>query len=124
MPYAAAWPRRSGFAPCICLAAESPPIPRRAGPGISNPEDVLTDIRRITDAASAPLLVDADTGWGGASTSRAPCGAYQGRRGRTAYRGSGCRAKPAVTAGKEIVPQEEMVDRIKAAVDARDDEIR
>jgi 2-methylisocitrate lyase-like PEP mutase family enzyme len=34
--------------------------------GISNPEDVLTDIRRITDAVGAPLLVDADTGWGGA----------------------------------------------------------
>src|ERR1700740_187993 len=34
--------------------------------GISNPDDVLVDIRRITDATSVPLLVDADTGWGGA----------------------------------------------------------
>ena len=34
--------------------------------GISNPEDVLTDIRRITDATPTPLLVDADTGWGAA----------------------------------------------------------
>ena len=42
--------------------------------GISSMEDVLTDVRRITDVCSLPLLVDIDTGWGGASTSRAPFG--------------------------------------------------
>ncbi len=91
--------------------------------GISNPEDVLTDIRRITDATRAPLLVDADTGWGGAFNiartvrSFVKAGAA-GLHIEDQVQSKRCGHRP----GKEIVPQEEMVDRIKAAVDARDDE--
>lgn len=90
--------------------------------GISSLDDVLTDIRRITDACDLPLLVDADTGWGGAfniartvrSFSKAGAAALHIEDQVAAKR---CGHRP----GKEIVPQEEMVDRIKAAVDARTD---
>jgi methylisocitrate lyase len=90
--------------------------------GISNPEDVLTDIRRITDATGLPLLVDADTGWGGAfniaRTVRAIAKAgAAGLHIEDQVQSKRCGHRP----GKEIVPQEEMVDRIKAAVDARSD---
>lgn len=91
--------------------------------GISTLDDVLTDIRRITDACDLPLLVDADTGWGGAfniartvrSFSKAGAAALHIEDQVAAKR---CGHRP----GKEIVPQAEMVDRIKAAVDARSDE--
>ena len=90
--------------------------------GISTLDDVLTDVRRITDATGLPLLVDADTGFGSAFSiartvrSLIKFGAaamhiedqVQAKR---------CGHRP----GKEIVPREEMVDRIKAAVDARTD---
>jgi methylisocitrate lyase len=90
--------------------------------GISNPEDVLTDIRRITDATGVPLLVDADTGWGGAfniaRTVRAIAKAgAAGLHIEDQVQSKRCGHRP----GKEIVPQAEMVDRIKAAVDARSD---
>jgi methylisocitrate lyase len=90
--------------------------------GISSLEDVLTDIRRITDAVSTPLLVDADTGWGGAfniaRTVRACCKAgAAGLHIEDQVQSKRCGHRP----GKEIVPQLEMVDRIKAAVDARSD---
>jgi methylisocitrate lyase len=91
--------------------------------GISTIDDVLTDVRRITDVCALPLLVDADTGFGGAFNiartvrSLAKAGA------------AGCHIEDQVQAkrcghrpGKQIVPSEEMVDRIKAAVDARTDE--
>ncbi len=90
--------------------------------GISNPDDVLTDIRRITDAVGVPLLVDADTGWGGAFSiartvrSFSKAGAA-GLHIEDQVQSKRCGHRP----GKEIVPQEEMVDRIKAAVDARSD---
>ncbi|HWU51265.1 MAG TPA: methylisocitrate lyase [Tahibacter sp.] len=88
--------------------------------GISTMEDVLTDIRRITDVCSLPLLVDVDTGWGGAfniartvrSLIKAGAGAMHIEDQVAAKR---CGHRP----GKAIVPKEEMVDRIKAAVDAR-----
>lgn len=91
--------------------------------GISTMEDVLTDIRRITDVCSLPLLVDVDTGWGGAfniartvrSLIKAGAGAMHIEDQVAAKR---CGHRP----GKAIVPKDEMVDRIKAAVDARHEE--
>ncbi|MGB7546613.1 MAG: methylisocitrate lyase [Terracidiphilus sp.] len=91
--------------------------------GISTMEDVLTDVRRITDVTALPLLVDIDTGWGGAfniartirSMMRAGAAAVHIEDQVSAKR---CGHRP----GKELVATEEMVDRIKAAVDARTDE--
>jgi methylisocitrate lyase len=90
--------------------------------GISTMEDVLIDVRRITDASSLPLLVDIDTGWGGAfniarairSLAKAGAAAVHIEDQVSAKR---CGHRP----GKELVPAEEMIDRIKAAVDARTD---
>src|SRR5215469_16268419 len=90
--------------------------------GISTMEDVLIDIRRITDVTTLPLLVDIDTGWGGAfniartirSVSKAGAAAVHIEDQVSAKR---CGHRP----GKELVLKEEMVDRIKAAVDARTD---
>ena len=91
--------------------------------GISNPEDVLTDIRRITDATTVPLLVDADTGWGGAFNIARTVRAFikagaAGLHIEDQVQAKRCGHRP----GKEIVSREEMVDRVKAAVDARTDE--
>ena len=91
--------------------------------GISTMEDVLIDVRRITDATTLPLLVDIDTGWGGAfniartirSISKAGAAAVHLEDQVSAKR---CGHRP----GKEVVPPGEMIDRIKAAVDARTDE--
>jgi len=91
--------------------------------GISTMEDVLTDVRRMTDATALPLLVDIDTGWGSAfniartirSMIKAGAAAVHIEDQVGAKR---CGHRP----GKELVPAEEMVDRIKAAVDARTDE--
>jgi methylisocitrate lyase len=91
--------------------------------GISTMEDVLTDVRRITDASSLPLLVDIDTGWGGAfniartihSMIKAGAAAVHIEDQVGQKR---CGHRP----GKELVPAAEMVDRIKASVDARTDE--
>jgi methylisocitrate lyase len=90
--------------------------------GITTMEDVLTDVRRITGACSLPLLVDIDTGWGGAfniarairETIKAGAAAIHIEDQVGAKR---CGHRP----GKELVPAEEMSDRIKAAVDARTD---
>ena len=90
--------------------------------GISSLEDVLVDIRRITEVCDLPLLVDADTGWGGAfniartvrSLVKAGAGAMHIEDQVAAKR---CGHRP----GKAIVPAAEMVDRVKAAVDARSD---
>ena len=91
--------------------------------GISTMEDVLIDVRRITDASGLPLLVDIDTGWGGAfniartirSMLKAGAAAVHMEDQVGQKR---CGHRP----GKELVPTAEMVDRIKAAVDARTDE--
>ena len=91
--------------------------------GISSMEDVLTDVRRITDASALPLLVDIDTGWGGAfniartirSMIKAGAAAVHMEDQVGTKR---CGHRP----GKELVPATEMVDRIKVAVDARMDE--
>ena len=91
--------------------------------GISTMEDVLIDVRRITDATPLPLLVDIDTGWGGAfnigrtirSMIKAGAAAVHIEDQVSTKR---CGHRP----GKELVAADEMVDRIKAAVDARTDE--
>jgi methylisocitrate lyase len=90
--------------------------------GISTMEDVLTDVRRITDTTSLPLLVDIDTGWGSAfNIARSIRGMI--KAGAAAVHmedqvgAKRCGHRP----GKELVPTAEMVDRIKAAVDARTD---
>jgi len=90
--------------------------------GISTMDDVLTDVRRITDVCSLPLLVDVDTGFGGPfniartvkSLIKFGAGAMHIEDQVQAKR---CGHRP----GKEIVSKAEMVDRIKAAVDARTD---
>ncbi len=91
--------------------------------GISTMEDVLTDVRRITDITSLPVLVDIDTGWGSAfniartirSMIKAGAAAVHLEDQVGAKR---CGHRP----GKELVSKEEMVDRVKAAVDARTDD--
>ena len=91
--------------------------------GISTLEDVLIDVRRITDAVDTPLLVDIDTGWGGAfniarsvkSVAKAGAAALHIEDQVSAKR---CGHRP----NKTVVSQAEMVDRIKAAVDARTDD--
>jgi methylisocitrate lyase len=90
--------------------------------GISTMEDVLTDVRRITDVVPLPLLVDIDTGWGGAfsiartirSMIKAGAAAVHIEDQVGAKR---CGHRP----GKELVTTGEMADRIRAAVDARTD---
>jgi methylisocitrate lyase len=101
------------------LAANSLGVPDL---GISGLEDLLIDIRRITDACALPLLVDADTGFGGAfNIARTVRGLIKagaaGMHIEDQVAAKRCGHRP----GKAIVPQAEMVDRIKAAVDARND---
>jgi methylisocitrate lyase len=92
--------------------------------GISNLDDVLIDVRRITDASSLPLLVDADTGFGASAFNVARTVRSLIKAGAAAMHiedqvgAKRCGHRP----NKAIVPQEEMVDRIKAAVDARTDD--
>ena len=91
--------------------------------GISTMEDVLTDARRIVDATQLPLLVDIDTGWGGAFNIARTIRGFE-RIGVAAVHMEDqvgqkrCGHRP----GKEVVSTAEMVDRVKAAVDARGDE--
>jgi len=91
--------------------------------GISNLDDVLTDIRRITDACDLPLLVDVDTGFGASAFNVARTTKSLVKFGAAAMHiedqvgAKRCGHRP----GKELVSKEEMVDRIKAAVDARTD---
>ena len=90
--------------------------------GISTLEDVLIDVRRITDRVDTPLLVDIDTGWGGAfniarsvkSVEKAGAAAVHIEDQVSSKR---CGHRP----NKAVVSQAEMVDRIKAAVDAKTD---
>lgn len=91
--------------------------------GISTLEDVLTDASRITSASDLPLLVDVDTGFGGAfniaRTVRSLIRAeVAGMHIEDQVATKRCGHRP----GKAIVPKEEMVDRVKAAVDARGDD--
>jgi methylisocitrate lyase len=91
--------------------------------GISGLEDVLIDVRRITDVCDVPLLVDIDTGFGPSAFNMARTVKSLIKAGAAA-----CHLEDQVGAkrcghrpGKEIVSTEEMVDRVKAAVDAKTD---
>src|SRR6266852_5448357 len=91
--------------------------------GISNLDDVLTDVRRITDACPLPLLVDVDTGFGASAFNVARTVKSMIKAGAAAMHiedqvgAKRCGHRP----NKELVTKEEMVDRIKAAVDAKTD---
>jgi len=91
--------------------------------GISNLDDVLTDIRRITDVCDLPLLVDVDTGFGASAFNVARTTRSLVKFGAAAMHiedqvgAKRCGHRP----GKELVAADEMADRIKAAVDARSD---
>ena len=91
--------------------------------GISNLDDVLTDVRRITDVCDTPLLVDADTGFGASAFNIA-----RTVKSLTKFGAAGMHIEDQVGAkrcghrpNKEVVSTQEMVDRIRAAVDARTD---
>ena len=90
--------------------------------GITAPEDVLIDVRRITDISRLPVLVDIDTGWGGAFNIARTVRAMIKAGAAAAHiedqvQQKRCGHRP----NKAIVTQAEMVDRIKAAVDAKTD---
>ncbi|HET7301611.1 MAG TPA: methylisocitrate lyase [Oleiagrimonas sp.] len=91
--------------------------------GISTMEDVLTDARRIVEATQLPLMVDIDTGWGGAFNIARTIRSFE-RVGVAAVHMEDqvgqkrCGHRP----GKEVVTKAEMVDRVKAAVDGRGDD--
>src|SRR5881394_3289223 len=91
--------------------------------GISNLDDVLTDVRRITDACALPLLVDVDTGFGASAFNVA-----RTIKSMIKFGAAGMHIEDQVGAkrcghrpGKELVSKDEMVDRVKAAVDAKTD---
>lgn len=92
--------------------------------GITGLDDVLTDVRRITDVCDLPLLVDVDTGFGASAFNVARTVKSMIKFGAAAMHiedqvgAKRCGHRP----NKEIVTQQEMVDRIKAAVDARTDD--
>jgi len=90
--------------------------------GITSLDDVCEDVRRITGASELPLLVDADTGWGGAFNIGRACSQLirsgaAGMHLEDQVAAKRCGHRP----GKELVPAQEMVDRLKSAVDARTD---
>jgi len=91
--------------------------------GISSLQDVLVDVERITNVTSLPLLVDADTGWGGAFNIARTVKSFIN------YGAAGLHIEDQVAQkrcghrpNKEIVSTGEMIDRIKAAVDAKTDD--
>ncbi|QHB56366.1 methylisocitrate lyase (plasmid) [Ralstonia solanacearum] len=122
--YAAKMAEQTGFKAVYLsgggVAANSLGIPDL---GISTMDDVLIDARRITDAVDIPLLVDIDTGWGGAFNIARTVRAFI-KAGVAAVHledqvgQKRCGHRP----GKEVVSADEMVDRVKAAVDARTDD--
>jgi methylisocitrate lyase len=92
--------------------------------GINTLEDVLVDVRRITDVCDLPLLVDIDTGFGPSAFNIA-----RTVKSLIKFGSAACHIEDQVGAkrcghrpGKEIVPTEEMVDRVKAAADAKTDQ--
>ncbi|NLY26355.1 MAG: methylisocitrate lyase [Alcaligenaceae bacterium] len=92
--------------------------------GINTLDDVLTDVRRITDVCDVPLLVDIDTGFGPSAFNMA-----RTIKSLIKFGAAACHLEDQVGAkrcghrpGKEIVSTQEMVDRVKAAVDARTDD--
>jgi methylisocitrate lyase len=90
--------------------------------GMTSLNDICEDVRRITAGSALPLLVDADTGWGGAFNIARTCAELirsgaGGMHLEDQVAAKRCGHRP----GKELVPAAEMVDRIKAAVDGRTD---
>lgn len=90
--------------------------------GMTSLNDVCEDVRRITSACELPLLVDADTGWGGAFNIAKTCAdliksGAAGMHLEDQVQAKRCGHRP----GKALVPAAEMTDRIKAAVDGRTD---
>ncbi len=92
--------------------------------GLNTLDDVLTDVRRITDVCALPLLVDIDTGFGPSAFNIA-----RTVKSLIKFGAAACHIEDQVGAkrcghrpGKEIVPSQEMADRVKAAVDARTDD--
>jgi len=92
--------------------------------GINTLDDVLTDVRRITDVCDVPLMVDIDTGFGPSAFNIA-----RTIKSLIKFGAAACHIEDQVGAkrcghrpGKEIVSTQEMADRVKAAVDARTDE--
>ena len=90
--------------------------------GMTSLNDVCEDVRRISSATDLPLLVDADTGWGGAFNIAKTCAdliksGAGGMHLEDQVSAKRCGHRP----GKALVPADEMVDRIKAAVDGRTD---
>ncbi|HET7369947.1 MAG TPA: methylisocitrate lyase [Gammaproteobacteria bacterium] len=122
--YAAKMAQATGFKAVYLsgggVAANSLGIPDL---GISTMEDVLIDARRITDASSLPLMVDIDTGWGGAFNIARTVKSFikfgaAGLHIEDQVANKRCGHRP----GKAIVSKDEMIDRVKAAVDARTDD--
>ena len=90
--------------------------------GITTMEDVLTDLRRITDVTTLPVLVDVDTGWGGAfNIARAVREMTKGGAAAIHIEDQVTQKRCGHRPNKAVVTQAEMVDRIKAAVDAKTD---
>ncbi len=114
--------KRSGYRAIYCsgggVAAGSLGVPDL---GITTLEDVLVDVRRITDVCDLPLLVDIDTGFGASAFNITRTVREMGRAGASAVHiedqvaAKRCGHRP----NKSIVPMAEMVDRIRAAVDGR-----
>lgn len=121
--YHARLAERSGFKAIYLsgggVAAGSLGVPDLA---ISTLDDVLTDVRRITDACGLPLLVDIDTGFGGAfNIARTVKSLIKFGAGALHMEDQVMQKRCGHRPNKEIVSKEEMVDRIKAAVDAKTD---
>jgi methylisocitrate lyase len=90
--------------------------------GMTSLNDVAEDVRRITSATEIPLLVDADTGWGGAfNIAKTAADLIKAGAGGMHLEDQVAAKRCGHRPGKALVPSEEMVDRIKAAVDGRTD---
>jgi methylisocitrate lyase len=121
--YAARMAERTGFRAIYLsgggVAAGSLGLPDL---GISTLEDVLTDVRRITDVCALPLMVDVDTGWGGAfNIARAVKSLIKFGAAAMHIEDQVQQKRCGHRPNKEIVSKDEMVDRIKAAMDAKTD---
>ncbi|MDC0028338.1 methylisocitrate lyase [Gammaproteobacteria bacterium] len=91
--------------------------------GITSLQDVLIDVERITNATELPLLVDADTGWGGAfSIARTVKSLINSNAAGMHIEDQAAQKRCGHRPNKEIVTCNEMVDRLKAAVDAKTDQ--
>ena len=91
--------------------------------GMTSLNDVCEDVRRITNATSLPLLVDIDTGWGGAfNISRSIKEMIKAGAGGVHIEDQVAQKRCGHRPNKEIVSREEMTDRIKASVDAKTDD--